>query len=177
MKNNILYIDTDGVAANWVKYVLDNHFTTMTDIEELNKHKQRVKLLKQVYKKDPYLFYNLEPMQRFHEILRFIRGCKIPFKILTAVGKEHHDFKQASLDKRHWWADHFEVPHDDVIIVKDSPNKVKYAKGAVLIDDWHMNRKQWIDAGGIAAIDVLDEFGDYSPYSVIEELKKIYCTV
>lgn len=147
----VFNIDSDGVAANWEKYMLNNHFTDMENIRVLNKHPERRKLIADVYKKDPHVFRKLEPVPQFRQLLSWLHDNDVSFRILTACGGDHPDYELVAKDKRDFFMEHYGIEADKVIVTGTSADKSDYAgNNQVLIDDFDMNCEAWEENGGIA---------------------------
>lgn len=168
----MLYIDSDGVGADFESYVLKHHFPGYESLEQLNRNGSNVgKKMIEVYNKDPRIFYNLSPIPQFTKVIEWLRSNNIKFKILTAYGK-HPSPKTVIVDKKHWWADMFEIPYDDTIVVKNGTEKAKYAKsGDILIDDFERNCSLFEAAGGNA---ICVKATSYDADELISKLKEIY---
>lgn len=136
MKNLTIYIDMDGVIANFDKAV-----------------KNMKHLYEQPWLQIPHFFYNLEPIgnpnQRIDELQRL--GYKV--YILTKV--DISDSPNRAIDKYDWVRKHIPcISPDEVIIVPIDKEKTKYLKSdienSVLLDDYKGNLIDWQVKGGIA---------------------------
>lgn len=148
-----IYIDLDGIGANWSGYMLSNHFTEFESIDQLNNHPEMNRLIRNVYIKEPHVFRSLKPIKGYNKVLNAVKSLGIEWKILTAIGKDHPDPEIAREDKLYFLKHHFNIEREQVIITDDSPDKQKYAgAGKILIDDFDKNIKQWNAAGGLGIL-------------------------
>lgn len=148
----MIHFDSDGIFANWEEYVNRVHFPDIT-IDSLNQMESRVRkaAMRDVYMRDPDLFYKLKPIAGAEQLLEFVESARLPWKILTAGSSDHFDIEHVKLCKRLWFATHHSVPSDKIVVVMDSGDKQKYAgHGKILVDDYAKNCNQWADAGGVA---------------------------
>lgn len=164
----MINIDLDGVGADWEAYVLKHHFPYLKDIEGLNKHPYRTKLIKDMYLKDPHLFSKLSPLNQFGTLLNYVISRNLDWRILTAAGSDHHSFNMVVADKLRWLKKNFDVNFDRVVILKTSGEKRKYAGPTdILIDDYALNINEWVASGGIGV------HVDGGTYCVNELLQKL----
>ncbi len=151
MKNITLWLDSDGLVYNWVKRMIEliNHPEIKTQ-DQLNKHPKRTELIKQVYHDYPFTFLNLDTIPEGVSLVRRLQNLGVEFKVLTAIGEEHHDPETVILDKKMAWETTLGVPFEDVIVVPRSEDKLNYIQpGDILVDDYHKNVMQWNKAGGV----------------------------
>ena len=68
-------LDSDGVFASWRKYVLTQHFQGMS-IQEFHGMPElhRRALVREMYLKDPDLFYKLDPIPEAAKILETVES-------------------------------------------------------------------------------------------------------
>ena len=168
-----LYLDSDGIAANWTDYILANYLPNLT-IEELNKHPERTFILEDIYKKDPHVFKHLEPVVGFDILYSQLRELQtytpITIKILTAIGKEHQNPEVVTEDKRIWFKHHFGIPHHDVIVVNQSEDKHYLAdRHSILVDDFDDNILSWVKVGGHG---ILVDQNQYCPNLLYNQIKR-----
>lgn len=145
-----IFIDLDGLGANWVDYVLKYHFP-FKDIDVLNQHPDRLLLTRDMYRKDPNLFYKLEPIKQFGKLLKWLTDRNVPWNILTAAESCHECYETVVNDKLRFLKEKFDVSPEKVIVTKTSSDKVNYSGvGKGLIDDFERNCREWEASGGIA---------------------------
>lgn len=150
MSEVICYVDLDGVGANWQSYVISRHFPGYT-IEDINKHPERITMLRKMYQKEPRLFLNLPVIPQYGRFLYELNQRDLPWKILTAAGKDHPKYETVKNDKLLWLKQKFDILPDKVIITETSDDKHQYAnETSVLVDDFETNCHAWTTAGGIA---------------------------
>ncbi|QXO09703.1 hypothetical protein pEaSNUABM11_00279 [Erwinia phage pEa_SNUABM_11] len=148
----MLSLDSDGVFAGWRKYVFSKHILTMSP-EEFNKLPEirRRGILRDIYLKDPDLFYNLEPIAGTERILEAADTCSDGWGILTSSSEDHQDYNHVVECKHAWFKKHFDVPATRITVVENSAAKQQYAgRGHLLVDDFRRNCNQWALAGGFA---------------------------
>ena len=150
----MIFFDSDGVFADWAGYVLPTHFPDAASIDELNEGNDVISArMRQMYMKDPDLFYKLSPIPGVESLIEFVDGQNLPWSILTAVGKHHFSFPHAKLCKERWFDRHFDVPREKVVVCPFSSTKAIYADaGRVLVDDFRRNCEEWVAKGGTAIL-------------------------
>lgn len=150
----MIFFDSDGVFADWAGYVLPIHFPDVASIDGLNEGNERIAVrMRQMYMKDPDLFYRLTPIAGTERLIEYVNGQNIPWFILTAVGKHHFSFPHAKVTKKRWFARHFGVDEEKVVVCPFSSTKVLYAEpGRVLVDDYRRNCEEWVAKGGTAIL-------------------------
>ncbi len=166
-----LYFDSDGIGANWRGYVQEFHLGDMS-IEEFNSMDagERSLLMQRIYRDDPHLFYMLDPLPQFIQLIEGVNELGIPWEILTAGSPDHPDNDVVVSDKKAWFQENFGIDPNNVIVVEDSFDKVQYAgEGVLLVDDFRRNCDEFENAGGRA---VYAEAGIYNPVDVLQEIKK-----
>jgi hypothetical protein len=137
MTRNQLYLDCDGVLADFDKRALE--------IIGVNPREYKEKHGRQTYWDKLYevenFFLELEPMAEAFELVESVKHLK-PI-ILTGCPRGYW-----ALAQKYAWKDkHFP---DLPIIACRSADKHKFCRpGDVLIDDWPKYRKLWEDADGI----------------------------
>lgn len=149
-----VYIDSDGVVADWVTHMIDviNHPEIVCQ-ETLNKHPERTELIKTAYVENPHIFNELPPIANGIKLVSLLRARGIPFKMLTAVGEEHFSFDIVKETKLQWLTHHLSLKEEDIICVHRSSDKVLYVEeGVFLIDDYEKNVSQWSACGGVGVL-------------------------
>ena len=134
-----LYIDLDGVMADFDKYFFD----TFGD----ESHKLDDKSLWKLINGHGNFFRNLPLMQGALEFFRSVEH--LPVSILTACPKSN--YTTAAVQKRQWVYEHLSK---DVTVIPMMGGKNKclfmHSPGDVLIDDFEKNCIPWREHGGIA---------------------------
>lgn len=147
MKTIAIMLDMDGCFSDWGGYMLGNHFPDFKDIDVLNKHPDRDKLIGDVYKGDPHAFYKLPVLDgaaEFYQRLVHLAhrmaaaGHRLHLNWLTAVGGIHHDHDAVSVEKRLWLGENI---HEDwsaygnfVATVASPDKKVALAQALAVYD-------------------------------------------
>lgn len=136
--NRQLFLDCDGVLANFDKRAIEIVGMPPRDFEDLN---GASKFWKKIFSAEDF-FFTLEPMPDAFELVDAVRHLN-PI-ILT--GKPQ-SLKEAEEQKLRWRDKYF--PDLDMIVCF-SEDKIKHAKpGDVIVDDWPKYRQIWIDGGGV----------------------------
>ena len=150
----MIFFDSDGVFADWAGYVLPTHFPDVASVDELNEGNAEISVrMRQMYMKDPDLFYHLTPIDGVVKLVEFVEDYDLPWSILTAVGKHHFSFPHAKVCKERWFDRHFDVPREKVVVCPFSSTKSLYAEsGRVLVDDFRRNCEEWVAKGGTAIL-------------------------
>ncbi len=138
-----IYIDLDGVLANFGKGAKDLVGTNPdTDGVELN-NKQKTKIFREVD-----FFTNLEMMPGAKQMVEKLREYG-EIAILSSTG--HTDADRIGGEKRGWVKRHFGDIH--TITVPKSGDKANYASpDAILIDDRTKSTEPFAAAGGHAVL-------------------------
>lgn len=155
----MIYLDSDGVFAGWREYVFTHHIRNMGP-EEFNKlpELRRRSLLRDIYQKDPDLFYKLKPITGTEKILEAVERTCEDWAILTSSAEDHFDFGRVVECKHLWYAKHFGISADKVIVTESSAAKKEFAgRGHLLVDDFRRNCNEWAIAGGLAIWTLTDK--------------------
>lgn len=165
-----LYLDLDGLGSDWQGYVLSK-LTQFKHISELNKSPERERILSKLYREDPRMFYCLPKIDKYQVLLDYARAnFGDNWFILSAGSNLHPKHNQVKADKRYWLADMFEVPITKTIVVRNSEDKLRYANGNILVDDFDVTCEQWNKAGGFS---VYAPTLVYDPERVIAEIELV----
>lgn len=154
----MISLDSDGVFAAWRKYVFTKHLTTMAP-EVFNKlpESRRRFLMREMYQKDPDLFYKLEPIPGTEKILEAAMTCTDGWQILTSAADDHPEYNHVVECKHEWFKKHFAVPAARITVVENSAAKKQYAgRGDMLVDDYRRNCNEWSVNGGFAVWTLTD---------------------
>lgn len=136
MNNLTIYLDMDGVLANFDK---------------------AVQSMKHIYDQ-PWLhienfFLNLEPIGTPNQKIEELQSLGYKVYILTKVDISDNPFR--AMDKRKWISNHIPcLSQEEVIIVPINEEKTKYLRSdirhSVLLDDYKENLLDWEKKGGIS---------------------------
>lgn len=166
-KENTIYVDLDGVIADFDKFVFDNMGRTFVHEVGPKGDKEMWEFLATV----SHLYYNLEPTQYAHELWAHIKSFGSNVEILTAIPRRT-TIAEAEQDKRDWVARYF-GSDVKVNIGPYSRDKWKHAKpGDILIDDRSDNITDWITKG--FGCGILHNYTDHVP--TVERLTVIAST-
>ncbi len=142
--SNTIYVDLDGVLADFDKLVLDNlgrEFPHTTN--DLEKEDEEMWIF---LKNVPQLYLNLDPTPYAFDLWNHIKSFGAHVEILTAIPRRHY-IPEAEQNKRDWVAKHL-GGDVKVNIGPFSADKWKFAKPAdILVDDRTDNIQQWINHG------------------------------
>lgn len=135
-----VYVDMDGVLADFFAEMAKrapypiNHWKEMTQLD-----------IQQVFREiaGTQFFLELPKYPQTNTLLQSIINIAGSFSILSSplAGDEEH----CEAMKRQWIAENIPFDIDEVIITHD---KAQFAKGNILIDDYHVNIAKWEAAGG-----------------------------
>lgn len=140
-----IYIDSDGVIADFDAYVIEKFGKSVSEFESKNKFWSKLGWFNNNV--EPF-FSNLPKMAHADELIKLLTEKFHHVKILTATG---HVPKNVGEQKTEWYAKHY--PYLEVILVRKSSEKAKYAhSGAILIDDRDKSIVPWVEAGGIGCL-------------------------
>ncbi|UKZ10847.1 putative DNA repair exonuclease [Vibrio phage C-ZP2022] len=175
-KEYVVYFDMDGITHNWRKEIL-KEYPQFKNIDELNKHPDKDKLVRAVYDKYPDFFRDLEPMNRGLDMAVRLIGNGINVKFLTAVdpvgeSRSIRRGKRESLTMALKERGVSKLP--DIIYTEDSAGKKFYAEPqAILVDDYLVNIKEWQAAGGYAIHVDTEEKDEYEAWRIGEVLLQV----
>jgi hypothetical protein len=132
-----LFLDSDGVFADFDKHVIDLFGKTPHELG------------------DAEMWRLANASEIFWDEMPLLPGAQelwaafSPLKPTILTGCPRSDYDRAAASKRIWWKRHFD--HDDVItcLSRDKALHMQ-AQGDWLIDDMSKNTKRWEKAGGRA---------------------------
>lgn len=165
----MIYVDSDGVFADWRWYMEKHHLNGLT-VPEFNALNpcRRSTILQEVYRKDPDLFEKLPRIPDMDIVVEYLTRSGEPWGILTSAGEDHPDFEYAAMSKRRWFLKHYGIPEHQVTVTESSASKAELAgPDTLLIDDFGRNCRQWADAGGKA---IWVRTGKPDPHAIIEAI-------
>lgn len=148
----MIYLDSDGVFAGWRSHVMPKYFPELT-VKQFNAlpDLKRRGMLRDIYQREPKLFYNLKPVEGMGAVLDAVDRMGVPWAILTSGAEDHYDHQLVVDCKQRWYDKHFGVPADKVIVTENSGQKKEYAgEGELLVDDFGRNCREWALKGGAA---------------------------
>lgn len=148
----MIYLDSDGVFADWRGYVSEHHLRDMSfeDFNRLPEERRRA-MMRKIYQNDPNLFYNLKPIAGTERILEAVEKTGECWAILTSGSEDHPDHELVTKSKELFFEKHFGLPKDRIIVTASSKEKQQYSgKGKLLIDDYRRNCNEWVLYGGSA---------------------------
>lgn len=140
MRNFNLYIDADGVLADFDKKVIEIFGKPVSSFDKGKFWAMLSKYDAEVEK----FFRNLPKCDGADQLVKFATDNFNHVTILTAAG---YTPKDASQQKQEWFAEHY--PGLKVICVAKSPDKAQYASwDSILIDDRSKSIDPWVAKGG-----------------------------
>jgi 5'(3')-deoxyribonucleotidase len=147
---NTIYVDMDGVLADFDKYV-DKKYPDL-------RGKSKAEFWKTL-QGDPALYSKFEPMTYAKELWDLAKSTGANVEILTAIPRKS-TMPFAEADKKEWIKKHID-PSVKVKIGPYSRDKWKHAKpGDILIDDRADNIRDWIDKGD--GVGILHDPSDFA---------------
>ena len=150
-EHNTIYVDMDGVVADFDQFVLENLGRTFDHKLGPGGDDEMWNFLKSV----PHLYRILKPTPYAHEIMDAAKATGSNVEMLTAIPRRTA-LPGAEQDKYDWMDEHF--PNVKVNIGPYSADKWKWAKpGHIIIDDRADNIKDWVEKGdGIGILHIYD---------------------
>lgn len=153
-ETNIVYLDMDGVLADFDKFVLENLGRTF----DHNESEHKTNMWASLSKIDRF-YYNLELTPYAKDLLSFVREHADNVEILTAIPRRG-SIPTADFDKIDWARDKL-CSNLKVNLGPYSKDKWKHAKpGDILIDDRLSNINDWNRHGGIGLLHIYGDFAD-----------------
>ena len=162
-----IYLDMDGVLADFdggvrkYGFINDNSFIHKPRLEWTEEQKELSNIFERLMASPGY-FLNLEPMKDYHQLVDFC--TPFGYDVLTAWPRNVKDVSGIIQDKKDW-CDKYLNDYSEFICC-DRSEKVKYAKGNILVDDMIANCIAWAEEGGTA---ILHKSAEDS----INQLKKV----
>jgi 5'(3')-deoxyribonucleotidase len=150
MYKNIIFLDMDGVLADFDRYCLETIGKSLSTFPDSESGWAALG-------QDKYtMFRHLKPMEDAHilvdGVIKLAHEYRYHVGVLTAIPK----IGRVPLAKRHkkeWLYNHFPELLDDFNIGPYAEDKQKHCVvGDILIDDSHLNIPQWIDVGGVGIL-------------------------
>lgn len=126
MNNIIIYLDMDGVLANFNKNIKGY----LPELTKWERYQQFVKDLR---------FLDLEVNEGAYELFNLAKSIpNAKVKILSSMGARGKEMQSSVKAQKLQWLkmNHFDLPDEDIILVDISRSKGKYGKPfSILIDD------------------------------------------
>lgn len=160
-----LYIDMDGVVADWDTAVRELVGDRVKDLNNRWPDDEWAKI-----KSKDHFYRDLPKMAKADELMLLAQAFRDnlgwDLKMLTAIPK-NNDMPNAFHDKIKWMDQYY--PGIDVCFGPYSTDKQKHCRpGDILVDDRKSNIEEWIRAGG-TAVRVTDDYN-----LALAELEEIY---
>ena len=135
-----VYVDMDGVLVDLFSEMAKKASYPVSHWKEMDQ-REITKVFSSI--KGTTFFHDLPKYPQTNTLLQSIINIAGSFSILSSplAGDEEHCEKM----KRQWVQDNIPMDVEEVIITHD---KAQYAKGNILIDDYHVNIAKWEAAGG-----------------------------
>ena len=151
---NTIYLDLDGVLADFDKFVL-THLGRTFDHKSGPQDKEMWDYLKSV----PNFYLQLEPTPYAQDLVELSYQNSADVQVLTAIPRRA-SIPSAEQDKIDWVKKVFHSMNLKVNIGPYSADKWKHAKpGDILIDDRIDNIQDWVTKG--QGVGILHKYGDY----------------
>jgi hypothetical protein len=142
----MILLDSDGLAANFHNGI--ERYMPWSDFSALNADAQS-SFLKEMYLKEPYFFYNLEPIEQFRDIVDFCEKSGERWMICTSAGHDHYSFQLAADSKIAFFEKQFGIAENQIIVTPSSEAKLAYAnQHNILVDDYGVICDAFKEAGG-----------------------------
>lgn len=143
----IVYVDMDGVLADFFGTVADHH-----GVDNWREARKKYKKIDQVAKKKGF-FKNLKPLPHSKDLIMGVAKLAQVYSILSSPLKS--EVEQSSREKSEWLQHHLQHKPPTSIIFDHE--KFKFAKQAdgtpnILIDDYDTNIRLWEANGGIGIL-------------------------
>jgi hypothetical protein len=141
-KIKTVHVDLDGTVADFGKHYAD-HFKAIA-------HREDIKVLwKNINQYDAAggrWFYDIPPMEDAAILFDGLQSRGVEIRILTATGWNYEHGTQQKVD---WCARHFGIKRQDVVTVRKSEDKGRFATpNCVLIDDYDRSIDSFRASGG-----------------------------
>lgn len=140
-----IFVDSDGVIADFDGYLLTHFGKSMSDFPKGQAWAAITHRDKTVEK----FFRSLPKMADADVLVTHLRGLPVKsVKVLTACGYTPKDAKEQKIE---WYAEQY--PGLECIVVSKSPDKAEYAHPySILIDDRSKSIDPWVAKGGIGIL-------------------------
>ncbi|QJT71212.1 hypothetical protein GR11A_00175 [Vibrio phage vB_VcorM_GR11A] len=170
----LILLDMDGLSCDWVKAIL-KFYPEFKDIDQFNKHPEKVGLVKQFYLNRPNIFARLEMIPQFEQLFEYLVGTGVELGWLTAIDPNHHNPELVKRNKTQWALENVDWKFgtdtaENMVTVDRSADKSMYAEpGVLLIDDYYKNTDAFSAAGGEALC--VGECGEWTAEDVINQVR------
>jgi hypothetical protein len=161
IKQNTIYVDMDGVIADFDAFVLKHMGRTYGANEPGGTHKDQE--LWDFLENVPNLYRQLEPTPYAYDLWNLVQSFGANVEILTAIPRRASTpaslLATSEQDKRDWMAHYFNADVK-VNLGPLSKDKWKHASpGDILIDDRRDNIQDWHNVGGVAILHDYENYG------------------
>lgn len=134
------FIDMDGVLGDFYGWAMSK--------SSEDPIKTAVEYYKEAFIESRVIKDNLYLLNGEYRILSSLPSVSHVLKYTTNVDEVLYTLKENKLR----FADSLGIDRSNVIILNGSHEKVLYAKGNILYDDWYRNIERWNDAGGVGIL-------------------------
>jgi 5'-nucleotidase len=128
----ILYVDMDGVIANFDKRVLEINPSIITLSSHAPNYEERSKMVLKVMNENPRMFLDLDPIQGSIEAVKRLW----PHFDILFLSTPCWDVPESFMDKRHWIQRYFGEESKDRLILSQ---RKELSLGDFLVDDRVVN--------------------------------------
>lgn len=142
-----VFLDMDGVVANFDKRYQELYGLTPKEAEAIGRHKFIEYFEDFITTKQ---FKTLELMPDAEELIRTLQELSVPTVVLssTALAKRHLDIAEQKL----YWLRNNNINFTPYLVPGRKLKKYYSAPGHALIDDHEHNIELWTNAGGIGIL-------------------------
>lgn len=172
-----VWVDSDQTLVDWftpmLQYANANGYE-FTNIHEFNAHPDCREIVAKAYAEKPNYFLDLEAIPLsiiMYDALLAICEGKARVRILTAVGGDHDDPSEVTVDKIQNLTSLYPVSVSDIHVVHHSADKMDYMQEEdILIDDYSLNITQ-ANSIGIHGIKYRKDMGTMN--RILEKVKDL----
>ena len=144
-KISCIYLDMDGVIADFVKRYREIYHM---EPREAEKHDKFKKFFDEFIENNN--FATLEPMPHALDAVNYLKKLHVPTQILSSTANEkYHDIigKQKMI-----WLQKYGITFNPVLVPGKRLKQDYAAPDRILIDDTEINIRQWKEKGGIGIL-------------------------
>lgn len=147
---NTIYLDMDGVLADFEKDYLDHNGITIEEAREQRPRKEFYKYWNSFISAGR--FAELPKYEGCDELLSFVRGLDVALEILSSSGGpgRHKDV----VNQKDVWLEKYGIPYKRNIVPGARYKKDYASPRTLLIDDTERNYTSFLEAGGHAILHV-----------------------
>ena len=144
-KISCIYLDMDGVIADFVKRYKELYHM---EPREAEKHDKFKKFFDEFIQNNN--FATLEPMPHAMDAIAYLRKLHVPTQILSSTANEkYHD---AIAKQKMIWLQKYGITFTPILVPGKRLKQQYAAPDKILIDDTQVNIDQWVAAGGIGIL-------------------------